>query len=370
MNIDFNPKDFKLLFNLTKDYYPNCVLDNTFSVFRSINNIIFLIYGNINNSIISFNLINKEKINEIKNAHQEKISNIRHHLDTINKRDLFLSISANDYNIKVWNLTNFQCLLNLNNIDTFYSNKYGYKLYSACFLTDKNQNYIITSDCSAFLNSPKSGPIKIFGLNGNLIKEIKSSTDYNTLFIDTYFDEKKSINYIISGNCGFIEAYDYNNDKIYHKYTHVNDSNHKNQFNQDAIYCYESIIISTLDDINDEKTILKLIASCSDGFIKIWNFHSGEILKIIKVFGVFLHSICLINNNYLAVGCGDKSIKIVDIKKGKAIKVLIGDASDINCIKCINHPNFGICLITKGNTKFHYDDNIKLWGNKKYYSNL
>ena len=126
MNIDFNPKDFKLLFNLTKDYYPNCVLDNTFSVFSSINNIIFLIYGNIDKSIISFNLINKEKINEIKNAHQENISNIRHHLDAINKRDLFLSISANDYNAKVWNLTNFQCLLNLNNIN---SNKYGYKLY-------------------------------------------------------------------------------------------------------------------------------------------------------------------------------------------------------------------------------------------------
>ena len=160
MNIDFNPKEFKLLFNLTKDYYPNCIFDNTFSVFNSINNIIFLIYGNKEKSIISYNLINKEKINEIKNAHQNDISNIRHHLDIINKRDLFLSISANEYNVKVWNVTNFQCLLNLNNFDAIYSNKYGYKLCSACFLTDKNQNYIITSDCSPFLDSPKSGPIK------------------------------------------------------------------------------------------------------------------------------------------------------------------------------------------------------------------
>ena len=335
----------------------------------SISNIIFLIYGNNEKSIISYNLINKEKINEIKNAHQNNISNIRHHLDKFNKRDLFLSISSKDYNVKVWNVTNFQCLLNLNNIDTFYSNKHGY-IYSACFLANKNQNYIITSDCSPFLDSPKSGPIKIFDLNGNLIKEIKGSNDYNTLFIDTYFDEKKSNNYIISGNCGFIESYDYNNDKIYHKYTHFNGSNNKNPFGLNTIYCYESIIITTLDDINNEKTILKLIASCSDGFIKIWNFHSGEILKVIKVFGVFLHSICLINNNYLAVGCGDKSIKIVDIKKGKVIKVLIGDATDINCIKSINHPNFGICLLTKGNTQFRYNDNIKLWGNKKYYFGL
>ena len=76
MNIDFNPKDFKLLFNLAEDYFPNCVFDNTFSVFNSINNIIFLIYGNNEKSIISYNLINKEKINEVKNAHQNHISNI------------------------------------------------------------------------------------------------------------------------------------------------------------------------------------------------------------------------------------------------------------------------------------------------------
>ena len=311
-------------------------------------------------------MINKEKINEVKNAHQNHISNIRHHLDTINKRDLFLSISAKDYNVKVWNVTNFQCLLNLNNINTIYSGK----LCSACFLIDKNQNYIITSDCSPFLNSSKSGPIKIFDFNGNLFKEIKSTTNYNTIFIDTFFDEKMSNNYIISGNCGFVEAYDYTNDKIYHKYTHFNDSNHKNPYHTNVIYCYESIIISTLDDTNNGKTFLKLIASCSDGFIKIWNFHSGEILKVIKVFGVFLHSICLINNNNLAVGCGDKTIKIVDIKTGKVIKVLIGDDDDINCIKKINHPQFGICLITKGNTQFRYKNNIKLWGNKKYCFNL
>ena len=60
----------------------------------------------------------------------------------------------------------------------------------------------------------------------------------------------------------------------------------------------------------------------------------------------------------------------MDNKKGKVIKVLIGDARDINCIKSINHLNFGICLITKWNTEFQYNDNIKLWGNKKYYYNL
>ena len=123
-------------------------------------------------------------------------------------------------------------MLNLNNIDAFYSNKYGYKLKSACFLTDKNQNYVIVSDCSSYMYNSQSGPIKIFDLNGNLIKEIKDSTDHNTLFIDTYFDEKGPNNYIITANCGFIEAYDYTNDKIYHKYTHSSDSKNKIHFSQ------------------------------------------------------------------------------------------------------------------------------------------
>lgn len=359
MNLDLNPKNFQLCFNLTKDSYTPCNLDNTFAIFKSVNKIIILIYGNKEKSIISYNLISKQKINEIKNAHQSYISNIRHHLDIVNKRDLFLTISSSDYNIKVWNLNNYECLLNLNNV---YSKNY---LYSACFLTYNNQNYIITSDCSNFIYSSESDPIQIFDLNGNKINEIKHTTNNNTLLIDTYFDEKNSNNYIITGNFGFVESYDYNNNRVYHKYTHYSNSNNKNH-----TYSYESLIISTLEDNNNEKKTLKLIASCSDGHIKFWNFHTGEMLQIIKVFGVFLHSICLINKNFLAVGCGDKSIKIVDIKKEKVIKVLF-ESHDVTCIKSFIHHSFGICLISQEKSEFYNINNnythISLWFDKKNF---
>ena len=363
MNLDLNPKNFQLYFNLTRDSYTAYNLDNTFAIFKSVNKIIMVIYGNIEKSIISYNLINKQKINEIKNAHQNTISNIRHHLDIINKRDLFLTISARDYNVKVWNMNNYECLLNLNNIHYIHSKNYGHKLYSACFLIYNNQNYIITSDCSDFIYTSNSDPIKIFDLNGNKINEIKHTTNNNTLFIDTYFDEKNSNNYILTGNYGFVESYDYNNNRVYHKYTHYNNSN-----KYEHTYSYESLIISTLDDINNEKKTLKLIATCSDGHIKFWNFHSGEMLQIIKVFGVFLHSICLININFLAVGCGDKSIKIVDIKKGKVIKVLFG-SDDVICIKIFIHPSFGICLISQEKSEFYGINNnhISLWVDKKFF---
>ena len=359
MNIKFNPKKFRLLSILTNESFSVNELDNTFSLFKSINKIIFLIYSNRKGSIISYDLIKNKKINEIKNPHQNPITNFRHHLDKVNNRDLLLSISGKDYNIKVWNIKNFECILTLKNIHIFHSKNYQYRLNSACFLTDKNQTYIITSDCSDFLYSPLSDPIRIYDLNGNKIKEIKDS-NYNTLFIDTYFDENFSKNYIISGNYGFVESYDFNNNKIYHKYIQNNNTNNNNPYNN--TYCYESIIINYLDDIKNEKSALKLIASCSDGFIKIWNFHSGEIFKLIKVFGVFLHSICLLNYEYLAVACGDKSIKILDINKGKLVKVLI-ENNDINCIKSIFLPSYGICLISQEIPYFgdKNNDYIKLY---------
>ena len=71
---------------------------------------------------------------EIKNAHNKVIANFRYHLDNKNKRDLIISISPEDNNIKLWNINNLECLLNLSNI-------YEEGLInSACFLEDYNNN--------------------------------------------------------------------------------------------------------------------------------------------------------------------------------------------------------------------------------------
>ena len=100
---------------LKYSYTPHA-LDNTFIVFTSIENIITIIYADINLSIISYNLNDNKKINEIKNAHKNEISNFRHFLDKNNKRDLIISISAKDNNLKLWNYNNFECLINLDKI--------------------------------------------------------------------------------------------------------------------------------------------------------------------------------------------------------------------------------------------------------------
>jgi WD40 repeat protein len=113
--------------NIVRDSYTFNSFNNSLSEFQSVDDIIYIIYSNKNRSIISFNLIKNKKIAEIKNAHEKDISNIRHCLDIINKRDLIISVSAEDNNIKLWNVQNFECLYNFKNIN---KNGFLYQLVS------------------------------------------------------------------------------------------------------------------------------------------------------------------------------------------------------------------------------------------------
>ena len=327
-NIQF-PK-MKYLYEITNDSYAYYTLDNTFTIFKSINNILYLIYSNEHKDIISFDLINNKKMGEIKKAHNEFITNFRHYLDKIYKRDLFISISGKDNNIKLWDITNYKCLIDIKNI-----NNKG-ELDSACFLNDGNSNFIVTSND----NYNKTDFIKIFDFNGRKIKDLKDSNE-RTKFVDTYYDNKLSKNYIISGNFSYIKSYDYNNNILYHKYCDNDKRFHK------------SIIV-----INNEN-IIKIIESSEDGNIRIWNFHSGELIKRIYVNNDWLRGICLWNNDYLFVGCKDKAIKLIELKTGIILNKLIGHFEEVLTIKKINHPKYGECLVTQG----WVHDNIKLWMN-------
>ena len=71
--------------------------------------------------------------------------------------------------------------------------------------------------------------------------------------------------------------------------------------------------------MNDNGIII-LIESCSDGTIRIFNFHSALPLNTIKINNSRLYGMCLWNNNYLFVGCQDKEMKLVKIIEGLAVK--------------------------------------------------
>lgn len=332
-----HPKFYKLI--KTKeinDSYSYLNIDNTFTVFNSINNIIYLVYSSFYKSIISYDLINQKKIIEIKNCHNSYICNFRHYLDDINKRDLIMSLSYQDNNLKIWNAYNWECIFNLevNNSGWF---------YSACILKDKEENYIITSNRSKW-GIPEQ--IKVFNFSGNKIKEINNSNE-QTFFIDTYYDKLLREKFIITANVGYIKSYDFRNNKVYKIYEDKNYSLYKNEH------------ISILIDCYDEK-LIKLIESSNDGYIGIWDFHSAYLLSKMQISGQGLNSLCLIKENYLFVACEDKTLKLIEINGGKILTSLKGHNKEVVTIKKIFHPNYGECLISQG----YGDSPIIFWINK------
>ena len=318
----------KFFKDLSKDSYSDYILDNSFCIFKSFyNDIPYLIYSTKNKSIISYDLIDNKKLIEIRKAHNLLITNFNHCFDKINETDLIISLFADDNNLKLWNFYNFECLLNLTNI-----NQTG-KLFSSCFLFNNNEYFIITSQYRKYLGNI-SELIKVFDLKGNKIKEISNSND-RTCFIDTYNS------YIITANYNCVKSYEYNKNIIYKIYCDNDGQNH-----------YSSII-------NNKKgeTKLELIEISEDGNIRIWDFHLGILLKKIKVGNDFLCGVCLWNKDMIFVGCEDKSIELIDLNKGNIVKNLIGHRNNVITVKKINHPQYGICLISKG----YANDKIKMW---------
>ena len=344
MEINKNPKNYNTnLINtskvITTNSFSDWVFENTFIIFNSFNGFLILTYATEEKSIIFYNLKHFQIISEIKEAHKEYITNFAHCYDKSLKMDLIMSVSKSDNNIKIWNLTNNICVLNLTKI-----NKDGI-LNSACFLNYENNNYIITSN----RNWVEPSPLKIYNLKGEKIKQI-SKSNRNTFFVDTYYEKKKNNNnnntYIITGNEGNVISYNYDENELY------------------KIYCekYENDIFHHSFKIYADKEsnqIIKLIES-SDGinsFIRIWDFHSSQLLGKIESSNNVLRSIGIWDSNFAFAGCGDKSIKLIDLENFKIINSLVCHQNNICCIKIIFHPQLGKCIISQGNN----NDQIRIW---------
>ena len=333
-------KGIKILNKITDEC--NCIywLDNTFTAFKSINNILYLVYSNPKRSIISYDLINNKKINEIKEAHNEQITNFRNYFDEINHRDLILSISANDNNIKIWEVNNWACIFNIKNI-----NKNG-RLYSAYFLNDNHHHQIYILSCNINWNKNIDIElIKVYDLKGKKIKEINNSNN-TTFFIDSFYCEKLSKNFIITGNSDVINSYDFNENKKYKTYV----DNEKTK--DDDHY---SIIIFI-----KEKEKIELIDSSCNGIIRIWDFFSGSLINKIIASRSWIKGICLWDNDTLFVGCLDYSLKLVDLKKGNIIQNIKNLKDCILTVKKIEHPKYGKCIVTQGIKEINIWNNVKI----------
>ena len=246
-----------------------------------------------------------------------------------------MSISAWDNNIKLWNINNCECILNMIN-----EYKFCY-IFSACFLDDNGKGNICISTTG--INFESSFPIEVYNFNKDKIKIINNSYG-NSYFINTYYDKKFNKNYIITCNDDYIKSFDYTENKLYNKYS-------------DKLCNYNNIII------NNNKNLINLISSGKDGIIRIWDFHLGNLIKkiIVNINNIYnSYGMCLWDNENLFIGYEDNTIKLINLEENKTIKNLVGHKDIIISIKKIYHSKYGECLISQG-----IDNIIKLWAINK-----
>jgi len=328
------PKNIKFSSDIITDSFAGYSYEDSFIVFKSADNKFMLVYATKEKTIISYDLSEKRSVCKKFKAHKNFITNFKYIYDEENYKDIIMSISKKDNNIKIWDWNNFELMADIININ---ENNF---LYSACFLKTDNNIFIITSNgknLQAFQSNENFENLKLYNLQGELISKIEDTNDC-TYFIDIYYDNNLDKNFIVTGNFNYVKSYDFDNKCLYHKYFENNNGIHP------------SAIINKIG----EK--IKLIESCEDGNIRIWGFHSCELIRKIKTENNNLYGICLWNENYIFVGCKDQSIKLIELKNGLLIKNLKGHKGRIISFKKIIQPDNNEILFSQS-----LDGTIKTW---------
>lgn len=334
-NLDKNklvPKSINFLCDLVKNSYSDWGLDNVFTAFTGVDKIPYLVYSTKEKQIIFMNINELKTINTIKKAHDNYITNIHHFYDKEEKKDIIMTVSAEYNNIKLWEMNDFNNIVEIKKI-----NSQAF-LLSACFLIYNNNNYIVTSNGDLKGNNFDS--IKLYDFKGKKFLEINNSNK-NTNFIKTFYDKEKDTHYIITGNDGYIDSYNINENKKH--FTFI-EKPYNNSHRSLAVIDYEAT--------------KKLVDSCEDGNIRVWDFYSGKLINKIFTGCNPLRGISIFNENCIFIGSKDKTIKVIDINKGIIINSLKGHNNTVLEIEVINLDKYGDCLISQGMD----NESIKLWG--------
>ena len=324
------PANLKLTKTLTKTSYIEYSIDNAFDAFETKSGELLMVFSTKFKSIEIFDIIKQKFKKTILNAHNSMILSLKYYRPKFLEKELILSSSNNpDFNVKIWDMQNWSCIFNINKI---YDKG---NMLAVCILFDEYQkeSYIFTSN--------DSGCIKIYNMNEKFIKNITKTENNETYFLDTYYDDKELKYFLIAGEMKCVKSYELNTHQLFRTYLDTNSfAEHTSAF----IYKKEG---------NAE-----LVECEFYGYVRIWNFHSGNLIKKIEVCKrIPLVSMCLWNNNYLLTSCVDHTIKLIDFKNQYYLKDLRGHSNEVCTIKKIVHPTLGECLISQGLA----NEQIKMW---------
>jgi hypothetical protein len=161
--------------------------------------------------------------------------------------------------------------------------------------------------------------------------------------LDTYYYDLLLKYFLICGEMKCCKSYELNTHQLFRTYL-------------DNTSCAEH----TSAFINKNGNTVELVECEFYGYIRIWNFRSGDLIKKIEVCKrIPLVSMCLWNKNYLLASCVDYTIKLIDFKNYAFIKSFNGHNNEVSTIKKIMHPTYGECLISQGLA----NEQIKMWIN-------
>ena len=282
---------------ITRDIVNDSLLDtlscNSFLVYESINNNLNMVYQNKNYSIVCYNIDSSQKMVEIKFGKKQcYYSAIFNHIKDINNKfDLIIIGFIFSYIVQIWETEKWNCILSLSLSNI---NRFG-RLGPLNFLRNQNAIFFVTS-----FNSSEIKAIKVFDLYGKKIKDINNS-DKNVFYLEIF--KENNNNYIIIGSDFNIISYDYNKNKIF-KIFH----------DKEEIYNARHYCLKVIN--NQNKT--KLLESCMDGKVRIWDYFAGDLIKKIRVNDQALFGICYFNEENIIIG-SDGTIILLNIKNNECL---------------------------------------------------
>ena len=220
--------------------------------------------------------------------------------------------------------------------------------FTACLL--KNNHIFIG-------NNEKTESIRIYDFKGNKIKDITINKNYGFHSIQSFYDKKLKKNFVLLHSYKKISSFNYDENKLYQTYYKKEKETKGGAYFELIINEYENIVklIGANSSLNMNPILYDII---------IWNFHTGEKIKVIRS-EERLSPILLWNNEilfaiktaYMINDNEDSSMSLVDLKNEEIIDNIIDfKKNQVHILKKIFHPNYGECLLVKG-----FNFKISLW---------